>query len=324
MEHLQVVHAFEKRLHVVAPQIGHQHAKRGEMARRARNNYFPDRQFFRHRRGVQRSAAAVGNQRKIARVEAALERHVTHRVGHRRGGDLQHPRGRTFEIYVKRLRDPFAQRFFRGASIQAHFATEKALGREPAEDNVRIRDRRFAAAASVARRPGFRAGAARTDVQTAAFIEPRDAAAAGAHFDDVENGNTHREPFVVAADEVIRRQARLAAPNDAGFGGRSAHIERDRGVEIEQFAERHRADHAPGRSRFHHLNALAPRHVDVGQAAVGLHDHEIAAKFVIAQPSFEITQVLAYFRSDVGVGRDSRSAFVFAIFARQLVGRAQK
>ncbi len=62
------------------------------------NNYRPDRQFFGHRRGVQRSAAAVSNQRKIARVETALERHVTHRVGHRRSGDLQHARGGALEM----------------------------------------------------------------------------------------------------------------------------------------------------------------------------------------------------------------------------------
>ncbi len=134
------------------------------------------------------------------------------------------------------------------------------------------------AAASIARRPGFRSGAARTDMQTAAFVEPRDAAAAGADFDDVENGNTHREPFVIAADEVIRRKARFAAPDHASFCGRPAHVESDRGVEIEQFAERHRADHAARRSGLHHLNALAPRHVDIGQAAVGLHDHEIAGE----------------------------------------------
>ncbi len=179
-----------------------------------------------------------------------------------------------------------------------------------------------AAAAAVARRPGFRAGAARTDVQTAAFVEPSDAAAAGADFDDVENGNAHREPFVVAADEIIRRKARFAAPDHASFCRRPAHVESDRGVEIEQFAERHGADHAPRRSRLHHLNALAPRQLDVGQAAVGLHDHEIAAKFVAPQPSFEIAQVLTHLRTDVGVGRNGRSAFVFAILARQLMGRA--
>ena len=99
LEHFQIVHALEQSLHVVAAQIGHQHAERREMAGRVRNNNFPDRQFLRHRRGVQRPAAAVGDQRKVARIEAALEGHVTHRVGHRRGGDLQHARGGPLQIY---------------------------------------------------------------------------------------------------------------------------------------------------------------------------------------------------------------------------------
>src|SRR4029077_4805616 len=118
-------------------------------------------------------------------------------------------------------------------SIQTHFTAEKSLGRESAEDDVRVRNRRLGTAATVARRPGSRPGAARTDVQPAAFVEPRDAAAAGADFDDVENGNTHREPFVIAADEVIRRKARFAAPDHTSFCGSPAHVESNRRVEIE-------------------------------------------------------------------------------------------
>ena len=72
----------------------------------------PIDKLFGHRRGVQRSAAAVGNQRKVARVETALERHVTHRVGHRRSGDLQHARGGALESDAQRLRQAFAQSDF--------------------------------------------------------------------------------------------------------------------------------------------------------------------------------------------------------------------
>jgi hypothetical protein len=72
------------------------------------------------------------------------------------------------------------------------------------------------------------------------------------------------------------------------------------------------------------LNALAPGGLDVGEAAVGLHNHEVAGKFPLAQPALEIAEILAYLRAHVGIGRHCGRAFIFAVLARQLVRGAQK
>jgi hypothetical protein len=245
---------------------------------------------------------------------------VPHRVGHGRSSDLQHAQGRTLERNTQWLAKPLAQSGFRCIAIKTHFAAEKALRRKTAEDNVRVGNRRFGSAPAVTCRPWFGAGAARADVQSAAFVEPSDAAAAGSHLDDVEDRDADGKPFIVAADKIIGRETRLAAPNDTRLGRRSAHVESDGGFEIEDLAKRHGADDATRGSRFHHLHALATRQVDVRQAAVGLHDQQVAGEFLAPQAPFQITKVLTRLRTDVSIGGHGRSAFVFAVFARQLMG----
>ena len=84
------------------------------------------------------------------------------------------------------------------------------------------------------------------------------------------------------------REARLAAPDHAGLGRRPAHVKSDGSFEIEYLAQRHSADDASGGSRLHHLDALATRQLDIGKAAVGLHDQEVAGEFIASQPSFEV------------------------------------
>jgi hypothetical protein len=54
------------------------------------NDNRTNRKLFGNGRCVQRAATAVGDQGEVARIETALEGDVTHRVGHRRGGNLKH------------------------------------------------------------------------------------------------------------------------------------------------------------------------------------------------------------------------------------------
>ena len=125
-------------------------------------------------------------------------------------------------------------------------------------------------------------------MQSAAFVEPGDAAAAGANFDDIKNRNANGQSLVIAADKIIGRETRLAAPDHAGLGRRPAHVKSDGSFEIEHLAQRHGADDAPCGSRLHHLDALVTRQFDVGKAAVGLHDQGVAGEFIASQPSFEV------------------------------------
>jgi len=65
----------------------------------------------------------------LAGIEAALQSHVAHRVGHRRSGHLQHSSGGPFETNVERLSQPLTQSGLSRGPVQTHFAAEKSLRR---------------------------------------------------------------------------------------------------------------------------------------------------------------------------------------------------
>src|SRR5439155_24194345 len=99
-------------------------------------------------------------------------------------------------------------------------------------------------------------------MQPAALVEPCDAPSASANFDNIQDRDADREPFVIAADKIMRRKTRLAAANDAGFGSRPTHVECDRRFEVKHLAKRHRPDDSAGASRVPKLDTLAPPHFD--------------------------------------------------------------
>src|SRR5262250_3668277 len=184
---------------------------------------------------------------------------MTHRVRHRRSGDLKHSRGGALEIYAQRMSEPLPQGALGGISIEAHFASKESFGRKPAEDHVGIGNRGLSPAPPVTRRSWLRPRASRTDVESTAFVEPTDAAATGSYFHDIEHRDAHREPFIVAADKIIGRQTGLAASNHGCLRRGAAHVESNGGFEIKRFTQRHRANNAGRGPGFHHLNALASR-----------------------------------------------------------------
>ena len=166
----------------------------------------------------------------------------------------------------------------------------------------------------------LRARALRADMQPAAFVEPSDAAAAGANLDDVENRDADRKPFVIAADEIVGRETRLAAPNHASAFAVVPPI--SKAIAASRSSSSQSAmvpDHAARPVPIPSSECTGARHFDVGQAAVGLHDHQAAREPIAVTRRSRSPQIMAYLRSDVGARRHGRSAFVFAVLARQLV-----
>ena len=161
-------------------------------------------------------------------------------------------------------------------------------------------------------------------MQPAALVEPCDAPSAGANFDNIQDRDADREPFVIAADKIIRRKTRLAAANDAGLGGRPTHVECDRSFEVKHLAKRHRPDDPAGGPRFHKLDTLAPRHFDIRETAVGLHNHQAACETFAPQAPLEVAQVVIHLGADVGVRRHRRGALVFPVLPRELMRSADE
>src|ERR1700722_3408646 len=97
-----------------------------------------------------------------------------------------------------------------------------------AEHGVGISDRGFSPAQPIAGRTRRRTATARTDTQRSARVQPRDAAAAGADFGDVNGGNPN---WMTAAagmthattDGVFQRDEWLAILDQRALGGGATH-----------------------------------------------------------------------------------------------------
>ena len=239
---------------VVVAQIREQHAEGREHARRAGDDDVADADLARDRDRVQRTRAAIGDQREIAGVEAALGGDALHRVGHGGRGDAQDAVGGLRRAHAERLAH-FGQRALGGLDVELHLAAEEAVGAEPAEHEVGVGHGRLLAAEAVAGRARLRARALRTDPQ-GAVVDAGDRAAAGADLENIHHGDLHRQRLVVAADQRRAGGQRLALVDDAGLRRGAAHVEGDGVLDAERVAERLGADHARRRPRFQHAHAL--------------------------------------------------------------------
>ena len=176
---------------------------------------------------VHRARAAEGDERELARVAALLT------VRERIAPDM-------FAFAIVTIPSAASSRPSpsRSASrcdrrrgelaVELHLAAEEAVGVDPAEDDVRVGQRRLLAALAVAAGPGRRARAARPDAEGAAFVDVGDRAAAGADRVDVD----HRHEQRVAGDPGVARRglADAALGDDADVGGRAAHVEGDQAL----------------------------------------------------------------------------------------------
>ncbi len=201
---------------------------------------------------MQRPAAAVAEQDEIARVEAVLDGDFPNRAGHDHGGDRNDPVRHLYHTVLARIAerrgDFLGDRVLCRADIELHFAAQEILRIEPAEQQIRIGDRRLAAAAAVGNRAGRRARALRADVQAFLRIDPRDGAAAGADFDDVDNRGLDREAFDVAVGVVHRVDREASVLDQRALGRCPTHVEGNDVFEAELAGVGAGADAAADRS----------------------------------------------------------------------------
>ena len=143
----------------IVTQVREQHAKGGEVARRVRNDDAANADLAGDGGGVQRTGAAIGDEREIASVESARGRDRLHGIGHFGRGDAQYAVGGGDDVESERRRYLVAHRRRRRRGVERHLATEKPAGAETAQHQIGIRHRRIGAAATVAGRSRFGARA---------------------------------------------------------------------------------------------------------------------------------------------------------------------
>ncbi len=156
----QIVHICE-RAHVrddaVAPLVTRDEAQRREDPRRLGHEHSLDAELFRKRARVQRSCAAVCDEREVARIVPTLDGDDAQRAQHLGVHDLD-----------DRRRVDSRERTFSGSAVENEPARERI--RQPSEQEVRVGHGR-AAARAVTRGAGMRARALRPDANRSAGVE---------------------------------------------------------------------------------------------------------------------------------------------------------
>ena len=83
-------------------------------------------------------------------------------------------------------------------------------------------------------------------MQSAALVEPGDAAAARTDLENIDHRHLHRQGALITADQSKARRQRMAVIDDAGLGGGAAHVEGDGLAKPHGVAERLGADDTGG------------------------------------------------------------------------------
>ena len=120
-----------------------------------------------------------------------------------------------------------------GVEVEGHRATKEVPGVEIAKHQVGVGDGGHRGAAPVAGRPGVGAGAIWPHLDEAEAVDPRDAAATGTDLDQVDAWHAYRQAApglepVDAVDLELGGDRGDASGDEAGLGGRAAHIKREK------------------------------------------------------------------------------------------------
>lgn len=150
-----------------------------------------DAEFLGQATGMQRAGATEGDERELARIVAALDRQQADCLGHQRLGDADDAVRDIADVDPKRASHRL-KRPERGVDVEPDNPFREVLRDDPAEDDVRVGDRRLLAAAAVASRPGIRPGALRADAWMSARIDPGDTPTTGPDFDEVHDRSEDR------------------------------------------------------------------------------------------------------------------------------------
>ena len=277
-----------------------QHAARG------RDQDAPDPELVGQVGGVQRAGAAERQQREGARVQPALHGHDAQRADHLGVGHADDPVRAFLGAQAELAREPL-DRARAPLRRRARTPLSGRRGVEPAQHQVRVGDRRLAAAAPVGGGPGLRARRARPHAQRAAAVAPADRAAAGADRVDVD----HRQRQRAAADLAPGGLAHDAVLDDRHVARRAAHVEAQE-VRLAGGGRHERGgSRTAGGPAQHRQRGVVGGGLQAGQAAAGLHDPRLGQP-ALRRALGERAQVGADERRERRVDLGGRRALVLA------------
>ena len=232
--------------HVIVTQIAEQHSVGREIAGCERDEDLLDPDFASDRRCVQWACATVNDHKETAGIKSPLGGHCFDGVRHRGHRDAQNSIRRLGNIEPERLGQLLLHGLLRRRSVKLHLAAEKIVRVEPSQQHVGVSHGRFGSATAITGRTWNRTGTLRANPQRITFAEARDAASAGADFENIHHRNLDRQRPLIAADQGAASRERLAVADHASFRRGPSHIERDSVFEAQLRANGLRPNDARG------------------------------------------------------------------------------
>ncbi len=240
----------------VATLVRRDQTERREDSCRRRHEHGRHVELLRERARMQWPGASERDEREVARVEPLLD-----------GDDAERPRHLGVHDLDDAGRIEVAESACRRRFVEGDPTRQPR--REPAEEQVGIRNRRALPASAVARGARVGAGALRSDAERTACVLPDDRASARADCVNGERGKAHRE----AADHARVLSLRITRDDRADVRRGAAHVECERIVVSRERCHLRGADDARSRPGEERERGVSGGLFERGQAARGAH-HE--------------------------------------------------
>ena len=268
------------------------------------------------RRRMQRAAAAERHQREGARVVAALDRHQPDRAGHARIRHAHDGLRRGHRLEPQRLADLRADGALGRLDVEPReLAADRPLGVDAAERDMGVGEGRPLAACAVAGGSRNGAGAFGADLQQAAAIDEGDRTAAGADGGDLDHRRADDEAEV---DRRLRGERRRAFGDQRDVERGAAEIGGDDIFVARRAGDGGSRDHARRGAGKRRAHGIASRAFDRHDAAVRLHDVELAREVARLQRVLQAVQIIADDGLQIGVERGGGGALELADFGQDL------
>ena len=260
--------ALHRRLDVVVLEVDREQTERGNRAGRRRDQRRAEPQEVDEPAGLEGPGATEGDQRVVARIEAALDAHLLDGVGLVPGRDLDDPVGGALRGKAElggQGFDPLPGEVGR----QWHLPAQK-VRRDAPEDELGVRHRGTRAAPAVAHRARVGARAGGPDPEATVRRSPRDRAASRPHGDQIDHRHLEGKP----PDGAVGRDARLAALDQTDVGAGPARVQGEHAIATGGRGEEAGAERAGGRAAQDRRDRVADHLTSRDHPAVGLHHLE--------------------------------------------------
>ena len=246
---------------------------------------------------VERPGAAVGDEREVARVVAALDGDEAQRARH----VLVHDREDSLRgLLGRREAHRVGDRLHRGArrlDVERHLAAEQ-LRRQVPEHDVRVGHRRQLAAPAVGGRAGGGARRLRPDAQRLRQLgHVGDRAATRADRVDVDGRDADAE----VRDRRLAPDRRLPVLAERDVGGRPSHVEREDVLEAGLGGDEEGAGDTAGRPGEHRVDRVPCRLAGRHQPGVRAEDVHVRLRPDRLELGLEAIHVVGDLRPHVGV-----------------------